>query len=228
MIELSVKDDSTQSLRSRATSSFQMTENPARNLVKSEPEIFFPTRYERTLSTRTVSFLKSTVGFNADSFPYLTETLCVALVGIFTGLLAHMSHLFVNLLALWKMDATYYYIDKGNFAAGWAVYSAIACGCVLVSVACVLLEPTARSSGIPGILALLNGTEMSKVVAFKSLVATSIGTVFSVASGLAVGPEGPLIHIGACIGRQALRLFYNTRSLPRDTIYSFVAVGAGA
>lgn len=68
-----------------------------------------------------------------------------------------------------------------------------------------------------------------------------VATSFACASGLCCGPEGPIIHLGACVGKQALRVLYHLQHLPPRSIFSalgnlesdedkgiFVAIGAGA
>lgn len=62
------------------------------------------------------------------------------------------------------------------------------------------VSPEAASSGIPGIIAYINGTNLSSHVSIPTAAVTAAGVVCSVASGLACGPEGPVIHLGACIG----------------------------
>jgi chloride channel 7 len=48
-------------------------------------------------------------------------------------------------------------------------------------------------------MAYLNGNNIPHVLSFKTLVTKIVGCVLGVASGLAIGPEGPMVHIGACI-----------------------------
>ena len=62
------------------------------------------------------------------------------------------------------------------------------------------VSPGAASSGIPGIIAYINGTNLSTHVSVPTAAVTAFGCVCSVASGLACGPEGPIIHLGACVG----------------------------
>ena len=72
----------------------------------------------------------------------------------------------------------------------------------LVVVACaitVYFGPCAAGSGIADVKIYLNGIDAPGTLLMRTLVAKAIGSVCSVAGGLAVGKEGPFVHIGACI-----------------------------
>lgn len=78
----------------------------------------------------------------------------------------------------------------------WSIYSVF----TLVSSGIVCWgEPLAKGSGIPEIKCYLNGIKIPHVVRFKTLFSKAIGVMFSVASGLAVGKEGPMIHSGSIV-----------------------------
>lgn len=62
------------------------------------------------------------------------------------------------------------------------------------------IEPAAVGSGIPEIKAYLNGINLNKVVRIRVLFAKVLGMCLSVASGLPLGKEGPMIHSGSIIG----------------------------
>jgi chloride channel 7 len=59
--------------------------------------------------------------------------------------------------------------------------------------------PTAAGAGVTLVMAYLNGTHIPNLLRFKTLLTKVIGASLAVASGLAIGPEGPMVHIGACI-----------------------------
>ena len=72
----------------------------------------------------------------------------------------------------------------------------------------VLIEPAAASSGIPGLIAYLNGVDPlggkspvtqkhTSFTSLKTMFAKLVGMVASIPSGLCIGPEGPIIHISA-------------------------------
>lgn len=69
----------------------------------------------------------------------------------------------------------------------------------LVASAFVYLEPVAGGSGIPEIKCFLNGIDLPRVVRLKTLVCKVVGVTFSVAAGLPVGKEGPMVHSGAVV-----------------------------
>ena len=64
---------------------------------------------------------------------------------------------------------------------------------------CVLV-PLAAGSGIPEIKAFLNGISLRGLVRIRVLLAKVVGVCFSVSSGIPIGKEGPMIHIGSIIG----------------------------
>lgn len=72
--------------------------------------------------------------------------------------------------------------------------------CAVLACFVVLHEPGAASSGIPGVIAFLNGVDLRMNLRFRVLVAKLFGTILVVGSGLVAGPEGPMIHIGAIVG----------------------------
>ena len=62
------------------------------------------------------------------------------------------------------------------------------------------VEAAAAGSGIPEAKAYLNGVNYSRYLALRCGAVKAVAVVLSVASGLVVGREGPLIHVGAVVG----------------------------
>lgn len=60
--------------------------------------------------------------------------------------------------------------------------------------------PFARGSGIPEVKASVAGFAIPRSFKARTLAAKVIALSLCVGAGLAVGPEGPMIHIGACWG----------------------------
>ena len=59
--------------------------------------------------------------------------------------------------------------------------------------------PAAAGAGVTLVMAYLNGNHIPNLLRFRTMVTKIIGCALGVASGLAIGPEGPMVHIGACI-----------------------------
>ena len=71
-----------------------------------------------------------------------------------------------------------------------------------VTIACALtiyVGPGANGSGTVEIMGVLNGINYPKVIGYNTLFVKIFGTLFAVCGGLAVGKEGPLLHIGAIV-----------------------------
>jgi chloride channel 7 len=63
----------------------------------------------------------------------------------------------------------------------------------------VWIEPVSGGSGIPEIKCFLNGINLPRVVRIRTLICKVVGVTFSVAAGLPVGKEGPMVHSGAVV-----------------------------
>lgn len=83
----------------------------------------------------------------------------------------------------------------------------------------------AEGSGIPQVIASMNGGESDKLLGVKAGVGKVIGTVLGLFCGASVGREGPTVQVGAIISR----LFFRTLKAP--VIYterSLVLAGGAA
>jgi chloride channel 7 len=49
------------------------------------------------------------------------------------------------------------------------------------------------------VMAYLNGNHIPNLLRFSTLITKIVGTVCSVSSGMPMGPEAPMVHIGACV-----------------------------
>ncbi|KAK1162986.1 H(+)/Cl(-) exchange transporter 7 isoform X2 [Acipenser oxyrinchus oxyrinchus] len=127
-----------------------------------------------------------------------------ALIGILTGLVACFIDIAVEQLAGVKYNVVKHSIDTftevGGLSISLILWAALNAAIVVVgSIAVAFFEPAAAGSGIPQIKCYLNGVKIPHVVRLKTLVIKVFGVISSVAGGLAVGKEGPMIHSGAVI-----------------------------
>jgi H+/Cl- antiporter ClcA len=80
---------------------------------------------------------------------------------------------------------------------------------LLVSIStflCETLAPGAVSSGIPEVMSYLNGVRVGNFDSLSLYGVKLICTIFSVSSGLVIGPEGPVVHMGSILGACVTRL----------------------
>ncbi|KAG7459475.1 hypothetical protein MATL_G00211080 [Megalops atlanticus] len=126
------------------------------------------------------------------------------LIGFLTGLIACFIDIVVENLAGVKYHVVKQNIEKFTEVGGlsislilWAVLNSafVMVGSIIVA----FFEPIAAGSGIPQIKCYLNGVKIPRVVRLKTLVVKVGGVICSVAGGLAVGKEGPMIHSGAVV-----------------------------
>lgn len=123
-------------------------------------------------------------------------------VGLTGALLKNMIQLFTKVRFLPVQDL----LDKGQLGLTWLYFVVISVLLALGAAAAVVyLEPVAAGSGVPEVMAYLNGVSIPKFFAFKTLVVKFVSVALAVASGLCGGNEGPMIAIGASVGKVSLR-----------------------
>ena len=59
--------------------------------------------------------------------------------------------------------------------------------------------PSAAGAGVAPVMAYLNGNFVPNLLDFKTFAAKFFGTLCTCSANLEMGPEGPMVHMGACI-----------------------------
>ena len=101
----------------------------------------------------------------------------------------------------------------------------------------VYVRPSAAGSGLPELIGFLNGTFMRRIFNLKTFIAKFVSCFLSVGSGMPVGPEGPMIHLGSIIGAGlsqfqsktlGVKLPYFERFRNPEDRRNFISAGAAA
>ena len=120
-------------------------------------------------------------------------------IGVSTGLTAFLIKVGVDALAELRFRTTLDLIASGSHERAFVAFAGLAVLYVLVAAVLVAyVEPVACGSGIPEMKGYLNGANFSRAVRLKTLLVKAVGVMFSVAAGLPIGKEGPMVHIGSC------------------------------
>lgn len=59
--------------------------------------------------------------------------------------------------------------------------------------------PAASGAGVSLIIAYLNGCAVPRLLNYRNLITKWVGTILGVSSNLALGPEAPMVHLGASV-----------------------------
>lgn len=117
-----------------------------------------------------------------------------------TGLTGCFVAVFTETMTEWKFENCYKLMEEKEFGAAFFAFQFFCMFLVLCAGFFCWHVPAAAGSGIPEIKAYLNGVNISNVVRMPVLIAKVVGMCFSCASGLPLGKEGPMIHVGSIIG----------------------------
>jgi chloride channel 3/4/5 len=89
---------------------------------------------------------------------------------------------------------------------------------------------SAAGSGVAEVKVILSGFVLHGYLGVNTLVVKTLALILSVASGLSLGKEGPYVHIAACVGNIACRMFskYNHNDgKRREVLSASAASGVG-
>ncbi|XP_060930215.1 H(+)/Cl(-) exchange transporter 6 [Limanda limanda] len=125
-------------------------------------------------------------------------------IGVTVGLVGLFVDFFVRLFTKIKFtlvgDSIENCSDKGCLPLSLVELLAFNMTFVFIASVLILIEPAATGSGIPEIKSYLNGVKIPGIVRLRTFLCKATGVLFSVAGGLFVGKEGPMIHSGAIVG----------------------------
>eukprot|EP00055_Hartaetosiga_balthica_P017623 m.119880 g.119880 ORF g.119880 m.119880 type:complete len:870 (+) comp9364_c0_seq1:177-2786(+) len=114
----------------------------------------------------------------------------------------------ISWLSFGRSDILTEHMNDGQHFLGWLYYFLSGAGLVLGAVILVLWEPAAAGSGLPELISYMNGAKSDHLLHWRTMLAKGVGLILSVSSGLAIGPEGPTIHLGALIAVQLVRILW--------------------
>ena len=137
-------------------------------------------------------------------FDYIADNVqrwCVTLmIGVIIGAIGFASHYGIEHISEVKFNLVASWLSA-DWRIAFAIYTSFNLGLVLLgSVLIIFFCPAAGGSGIPEVKGFLNGTAISRAMNVKTFAVKFIASITAVASSLPVGPEGPMIHMGAMVG----------------------------
>ncbi|KAJ3410942.1 glycerol ethanol, ferric requiring protein [Chytridiales sp. JEL 0842] len=99
------------------------------------------------------------------------------------------------------------------FILNWFIYVIFSTLIATAAAFLVLgLSPLAAGSGTPEVKTILGGFSIPNFLSSKTLLVKAVALPLTVASGLCVGKEGPMIHLGCAVGNVFQGLFLNYRN----------------
>ncbi|XP_035769517.1 chloride transport protein 6 isoform X1 [Neolamprologus brichardi] len=159
--------------------------------------------YDRCISEPYVEVLEGMDNKKAKKYEAV-HWMMVFAIGVTVGLLGLFVDFFVRLFNKLKFtvvgDSIEKCSDKGCLSLSLLELLAFNMTFVFIASVLVLIEPVAAGSGIPEIKSYLNGVKIPGIVRLRTFLCKAAGVLFSVAGGLFVGKEGPMIHSGAIVG----------------------------
>jgi chloride channel 7 len=121
----------------------------------------------------------------------------MGIIGFSVGFVGFLLHQAIDAISKYKWDKASDLIEDKNFAYAWSFVMLVSVSLVFISTAIIVLcRPAAAASGLPELIGFLNGTIVRHIFNVKTFLAKFFSCLAAVASGLPVGPEGPMIHMG--------------------------------
>jgi len=135
------------------------------------------------------------MGRHRSSLTKLTITFFIGIsIGITAFLIEYALQLFASLrLQLLSLAGQSYMISCLMYVGSGL------CMAVLAGVMTVFWAPAATGAGVALVMTNLNGINVPRLLETRTMFGKIFALLLSVPSGLPVGPEGPLVHIGAAI-----------------------------
>ena len=131
---------------------------------------------------------------------YWDRWLLMAAIGIAVGAVGFTLHFLIHALAFIKNHGTRWLLGHAHISIGWVFNVSYSLALVYASTWLVVnIAPEAAGAGVAEVMSYLNGCHMPKVFNLKTLGVKFLSAALAVGSGLPVGPEGPMVHIGATI-----------------------------
>lgn len=126
--------------------------------------------------------------------------LIMACIGVTMGLVGFSMHYMIHAFTFIKYHGTRWLLGHTHIILGWMFNVTYSLGLVYASTWLVVnIAPEAGGAGVSEVMAYLNGCDLSGILKMRTLMVKFVSAALAVGSGLPVGPEGPMVHIGAIV-----------------------------
>jgi len=129
--------------------------------------------------------------------------LLMGIIGFIVGITGFLLHQVIDLIATTKWNYAKNLLKFGSLEYGLAWLWVTGYSLLFLSVSTCLVvyfRPSAGGSGMPELIGFLNGTMIRHIFNLKTFAVKFISCALAVASGMPIGPEGPMIHMGSMVG----------------------------
>eukprot|EP01059_Diplonema_ambulator_P003889 TRINITY_DN1357_c0_g2_i3.p1 TRINITY_DN1357_c0_g2~~TRINITY_DN1357_c0_g2_i3.p1 ORF type:complete len:860 (+),score=262.60 TRINITY_DN1357_c0_g2_i3:31-2610(+) len=134
-----------------------------------------------------------------------------ALIGFIVALVSIAMKQSIERVSTFRFTTVHHVLESRNstesaegdprYFQAWSFWVSTSLLLIGLSSACIVyVEPKAAGSGLPEVIAYLNGVQLSSVFSFRVMGIKFLSCFMAVSSGLPVGPEGPMIHLGSMVG----------------------------
>lgn len=124
-----------------------------------------------------------------------------------------------------------YSVDAGPLSPVVDAFCYLSVGTLLAvfaAVLCYKIAPAAGGSGIPEMKTILGGFSLPRVLDPWTLLIKVIALAMAVASGLGLGKEGPMVHVGSCWAETFSLLSYKITGSFTDATRKNALLSAGS
>jgi chloride channel 7 len=132
--------------------------------------------------------------------------LCLAVTGICCAAMGIGVHTAIFFLLKVRNEKTASLMYSGMWLSAFFSHISIALVFTLLAFMAVWCELTATGSGIPEVKSFLNGVDLSSAFRIRTMLMKAVSVVFAVSSGMLIGPDGPMIHMGVIFGVLASKI----------------------
>ena len=155
-----------------------------------------------------------------------------ALIGLGVGVIAFIID--VSVLYAYRGRGKLFEVCRRRVHLALAMFAYGGVGIALAAISGALttyVAPRAKGAGVHYVMAMLNGIYIPHAFDLSTLWVKGVCTMLAVSSGLMIGPEGPLVHIGSAI---AMQFTHGASSGMADLFQSdldrsdFISAGAAA
>jgi len=147
------------------------------------------------------NYLKSSRSKSRDLQKLVAKWFLYFVIGVTIGCVVFLTRKGIDFFSNKKYEFVRHYVEKQELVVSFFVYFSInllyaLLGCVMV----LLCGPMAGGSGIPEVKGYLNGVRVLGTINLKTFIGKVLSLIFGYSSCLALGPEGPMVHIGSMVG----------------------------